>query len=118
MNSTLKRLGIMMIIFISALMLVSCGGKKDASAPEQGETASATQQDTSTITGTIDEIKDFMFVIEADDGNPYAFPYDSGDKPEGLADVAVGDSVKITYTGELTVVDNFTGEIISIEKIK
>jgi hypothetical protein len=65
------------------------------------------------ITGKIEEIKDFMFTIENDQGT-YAMTFDTA--PEGLADVKEGDQVTVTYTGELSEVDAFTGTIISVEK--
>ena len=39
---------------------------------------------TSTVTGKIQEIKDFMFVVVSDDGIPHAFSYDSDKRPDGL----------------------------------
>ena len=36
--------------------------------------------------------------------------------PEGLEDREVGDRVTVTYTGELSVVDPFTGTVLSVEK--
>lgn len=77
------------------------------------EEADGSQQ--SVLTGTIDEIKDFMFVVVDDEGRAFALSYE-GDKPEGLDKVTVGDKVKVTYTGELSEVDHFDGEIISVEK--
>ena len=67
-----------------------------------------------TVTGTIDEIKDFMFIVTDDSGNSYEFSFDT--KPDGLDNVQAGDKVKVTYTGELSEVDAFTGKIISVEK--
>ena len=37
-------------------------------------------------------------------------------KPEGLSEVKDGDEVVVHYTGELSEVDTFTGEILSVEK--
>lgn len=67
-----------------------------------------------TVTGKIDEIKDFMFIVTDDSGNSYEFSF--GTKPDGLDNVQVGDRVKVTYTGELSEIDAFTGKIISVEK--
>lgn len=67
-----------------------------------------------TVTGTIDEIKDFMFIVTDDSGNSYEFSFET--KPDGLDNVQAGDQVKVTYTGELSEVDAFTGKIISVEK--
>ena len=69
------------------------------------------------LTGTIDEIKDFMFVVTDDQGASYAFTF-SGDKPEGLDKVQVGDSVTVTYTGTVSEVDPFEGEVLSVEANK
>ena len=81
------------------------------------ETTQAESQDkeakTEVITGKIEEIKDFMFTIESDQGT-YAMTFDIA--PEGLSDVKEGDQVTVTYTGELSEVDAFTGTIISVEK--
>ena len=81
----------------------------------QTETTQAASQEAKTevITGKIEEIKDFMFTIENDQGT-YAMTFDTA--PEGLADVKEGDQVTVTYTGELSEVDAFTGTIISVEK--
>ncbi len=57
------------------------------------------------LTGKLDEKKDFMFVVTDDQGASYQFSIDSSAKPEGYDDVAVGDSVTVTYTGALSEVD-------------
>ena len=86
------------------LSCAGCGGKKAAKAEEAEHT----------LTGTLDEVKDFMFVVTDDKGDSYALAFD-GNAPEGLADQAVGDRVTVTYTGELSVVDSFTGEVLSVK---
>ena len=83
----------------------------------QAETTQAaaqeTEEKTEVITGKIEEIKDFMFTIESNKGT-YAMTFDTA--PEGLSDVKEGDQVTVTYTGELSEVDAFTGSIISVKK--
>ena len=66
------------------------------------------------LKGKIDEIKDFMFTVTTDDGKTYALNFDK--KPEGLENVKDGDEVIVHYSGELSEVDSFTGEILSVEK--
>ena len=66
------------------------------------------------LVGKIEEIKDFMFTIVDGNGAEYSMSFDTA--PEGLADVKEGDQVTVTYTGELSEVDAFTGTIISVEK--
>ena len=66
------------------------------------------------LTGTIDEIKDFMFVITDKNDIPYSFAFD--EKPEGLENVSNGDTVTVKYTGTLSEINPFEGEVISVEK--
>ncbi len=87
--------------------------QEDNGAAESGETGNA-EKSASEVTGTLDEIKDFMFVVTDDAGVSYAFTFEK--KPEGLAQVAVGDKVIVRYTGTISEVDAFTGEVLSIEK--
>ena len=89
---------------VLVLVCAGCGGKKAAEGEE-------TEQ---TLTGTLDEVKDFMFGVTDDEGDSYALAFD-GDAPEGLKDQTVGSRVTVTYTGELSVVDSFTGEVLSVE---
>ena len=66
------------------------------------------------LTGTIDEIKDFMFVVTDENDTPYSFTFE--EKPEGLENVSNGDTVTVKYTGTISEVDPFEGEVISVEK--
>ena len=38
------------------------------------------------------------------------------EKPEGLENVSNGDTVTVRYTGTISEVDPFEGEVISVEK--
>ena len=66
------------------------------------------------LTGTIEDIKDFMFDITDANGACYSFTFDK--KPEGLENVSNGDNVTVKYTGTISEVDPFEGEVISVEK--
>jgi len=88
-------------------------GQEGHGAAESGETGN-TEESVSEVTGTLDEVKDFMFVVTDDAGASYAFPFE--EKPEGLEQVAVGDKVAVKYTGTISEADPFTGEVLSIEK--
>ena len=65
------------------------------------------------FTGTLDEVKDFMFVVTDASGSSYAFTFEN-EKPEGLDKVKVGDKVTVTYTGTISEVDPFMGEVLSV----
>lgn len=102
-----KRYCLAVVMLIGAMAL--------AAGCSSGKNTEKTAEEQSVLTGVMDEIKDFMFVVVDDEDNPYAFGFD-GDKPKGLDEVKEGDRVKVTYTGEISVVDPFEGEIISVEK--
>ena len=99
----MKRIFVCLLAAVLLLACAGCGAKKSEESVEE-----------KTLTGTLDEVKDFMFVVTDDKGDSYALTFD-GDAPEGLKDQTVGSRVTVTYTGELSVVDAFTGQVLSVE---
>lgn len=85
----------------------------DVSSTKSGENRMAEEE--STLTGTISDIKDFMFVITDGDGVDYVLSFE-GEKPEGLSSVKEGDTVSVVYTGKLEETEAFTGTVISVTK--
>lgn len=109
----------LMLLACTALLaasLTACGSKP----AENTDTGSASSSDSasaeSKLSGTLDEKKDFMFVVTDDKGAAYEFTFDASAKPEGLDDVSEGDSVTVTYTGTVSEADPFDGTVISVEK--
>ena len=90
---------------------------KKETADAKETTEKADEEKESTMTGTISDIKDFMFTITSD-GNDYAFSFDTDKKPEGLAEVKDGDKVTVTYTGTVSAVDAFSGTVVSVKAAK
>ena len=84
---------------------------KETEAKDGTKAAEAKEEE---LKGKISDIKDFMFTVTTDDGKSYALNFDK--KPEGLDKLKDGDEVVVHYTGELSEVDPFEGEILSIEK--
>ena len=133
-----KRYALLLTGLLTLSLAAGCGAKTDnagetsAPAVSESQAAESTEQtadvqntadqdngsndqgEEKTITGTIDEIKDFMFVITDESGAAYEFSFETA--PEGLENVAGGDTVKVTYTGEISEVDPFNGTVISVEK--
>ncbi len=83
-------------------------------APDEAAASEKDDPQASTLSGTVEEIKDFMFIVVGEDGTGYALSFE--EKPEGLDSIEVGDTVKVTYTGTLSEFDPFEGKILSIEK--
>ena len=133
-----KRYALLLTGLLTLSLAAGCGTKTDnagetsAPAVSESQAAKSTEQaaesteqtadvqntadqgEEKTITGTIDEIKDFMFTITDESGAAYEFSFETA--PEGLENVAGGDTVKVTYTGEISEVDPFNGTVISVEK--
>ena len=99
----MKRIFVCLLAAVLLLACAGCGAKKAEESVEE-----------KTLTGTLDEVKDFMFVVTDDNGDSYALTFE-GNAPEGLSEREVGDRVTVTYTGELSVVDAFTGQVLSVE---
>lgn len=109
----------LMLLACTALLaasLTACGSKPaentDTGAASSADSASAESK----LSGTLDEKKDFMFVVTDEKGASYEFTFDASAKPEGLDDAAEGDSVTVTYTGTVSEADPFDGTVISVEK--
>ena len=109
----------LMLLACTALLaasLTACGSKP----AENTDTGSASSSDSasaeSKLSGTLDEKKDFMFVVTDEKGAAYEFTFDASAKPEGLDDVTEGDSVTVTYKGTISEADPFDGTVISVEK--
>ena len=100
-----------------AASLTACGegpaeNKDTGSSASSSDSASAESK----LSGTLDEKKDFMFVVTDEKGAAYEFTFDASAKPEGLDDVAEGDSVTVTYKGTVSEADPFDGTGIAVEK--
>ena len=109
----------LMLLACTALLaasLTACGSKPaentDTGAASSADSASAESK----LSGTLDEKKDFMFVVTDEKGASYEFTFDASAKPEGLDDVSEGDSVTVTYKGTVSEADPFDGTVISVEK--
>lgn len=101
------------------LSLSACGASgnpADTGAANNPESQVSTENQ-NTMTGTLSEVKDTMFVITQGNGDSYAFSFE-GDKPKGLDKVSAGDAVTVTYTGEVSLIDAFNGTVISVEAAK
>ena len=107
-----KLITVLIGLMLSAGLIGGCGQTNNSSeSVKQEETAEGKE-----LTGTIDEIKDFMFVVTDKNGTSYGFTFE--EKPEGLENVSNGDTVTVKYTGTISEVDPFEGEVISVEKTK
>lgn len=95
-------LSLLLVCLLAAGILTGCG-KKETEEPK-------------VLIGTFMEKKDFMFTLLDTEGVYYGFNFDV--KPENYNELNNGDIVRVTYTGTISEVDPFEGEILSIEKGK
>ena len=134
-----KKVSVLSVSALLGVSLMACGAKGDSASQTKAETSAEAKESTKEaevkestkeaeakdgtkaeeakeeeLKGKISDIKDFMFTVTTDDGKSYALNFDK--KPEGLDKLKDGDEVVVQYTGELSEVDPFEGEILSIEK--
>ena len=107
------------VVGLSVMMGCSQDANNGSNEVVQEESTVATTDEESTeavseVVGVVEEIKDFMFIVTDDNNMSYAFTHD--EKPEGMNGVAIGDRVLVRYTGTISMVDAFMGEILSVEK--
>lgn len=96
-----KKMLLMMILVLACCTFAACGSKGNG--------------EENTVTGIFMEKKDFMFTVKDETGSFLGFNFEK--TPENYDDFKDGDIVKVTYTGTITEVDPFEGEIIKIEKL-
>ena len=94
-----KKISILSVSALLGISLMACGGKGAASKGSSVKSAEGKESGKSE---------------EAKQGKIYALNFDK--KPEGLEELKDGDEVIVHYTGELSEVDPFEGEILSVEK--
>ncbi len=63
------------------ILLSGCGAASTAtSGAENNSQSQVSAADANTMTGTLGEVKDYMFVVTQDNGDSFAFAFD-GEKP-------------------------------------
>ena len=113
-----KRYALLLTGLLTLSLAAGCGAKTDnagetsSPAVSESQAAESTEQ-TADVQNTADQGEE-MFIITDESGAAYEFSFETA--PEGLENVAGGDTVKVTYTGEISEVDPFNGTVISVEK--
>lgn len=85
----------------------------EADANAGAEIQEEAEGENKTFSGKLEEKRDMLFIISNDNGEAYSIGFETA--PEGYDELKEGDAVVMEYTGELSVVDAFTGEVISLK---
>ena len=85
----------------------------DTQISSDAQAQAGTTGETKTVSGKLEDKKDMLFILTSDSGESYAIGFETA--PQGYDQLKVGDTVVMEYTGELSEVDAFTGEIISLK---
>ena len=113
-----KRILSMLLVLVVAVgIMVGCSENSVQDKENVGmnvQQSEGVQEEIKEVKGVVEEIKDFMVIVTDNDNVSYAFTYD--EKPEGLKEVSIGDTVIVKYTGTISEVDPFMGEVLSVEK--
>ena len=105
---------LVLTLTLLVLTLTACGlsgNKKSAATPGTTETASVDKMEGKVVHGVINRIDNYL-VLLTDDGEYQVMDYGEG---VTVDDFSEGDSVNVTYTGELGV-EGSNPVIVSIEK--
>lgn len=108
------------VVAVGACMAAGCADKEKqdaAGAVQQTEGAgvqAGEESEQTTLCGVLDEKKDFLFIVTDEENANYVFSFE--ETPEGLDEAEVGDKVVVTYTGTISEIDAFTGEVLSVER--
>lgn len=110
-------LTILLVVVLGVGTMVGCSQNSTQDAEIDGtniQQSEVNQEETKEVKGVVEEIKDFMVIVTDSNNVSYAFTYD--EKPEGLYEASIGDTVIVKYTGTISEVDPFMGEVLSVEK--
>lgn len=109
------------IIFENDKLLEGYRVKLQNTEKEVSESLEASQEiqeesleEINTFFGMLEEKKDFMFIITNELGESYPIGFEN--PPKGYEELQEGNMIIMEYTGELSVADSFTGEIISLKR--
>lgn len=116
-----KILTMVLVVVLGVGTMVGCSqnstqdAEVDGTNTQQSEVVQeANKEEQKEVKGVVEEIKDFMVIVTDSNNVSYAFTYD--EKLEGLKEASVGDTVIVKYTGTISEVDPFMGEVLSVEK--
>ncbi len=104
----------LMVMGVASACSNSSSGNSQATTVQSSANSSVAgeNEEVNEAVGTISAIKNTQFVLTTDDGDAL-FAFETA--PEGLSTVKEGDMVTVTYTGEISPVDAFTGKVISVK---
>lgn len=104
----MKKLIALLLAMTTIFAFSACGSNKD------GEKSSA-DPETNIYTGVLEEKKDFMVVVSAEEGEePYIFTLEDG----VTCDAEVGDKVNVIYTGDITKYSSYGDEILIATQVE
>lgn len=111
-----RRIYMIIALVLLVTTLAACrsaGGSKQSAEPQNSPTESAAQAEGKVVHGVINKIDNYLLLL-TDDGEYHVMDYGEG---VTLDDFFEGDTVDVTYTGELDV-DSAAPVITSIVKSK
>ena len=107
----MKKQVVLLGMVLALGLAVGCGSKESAGSVTEASVESKT------VVGVVDEITDYYFCIQVEDGTYYQFPIIEENESD-ISNVVVGDTIEITYEGELSDVDMFDGVLTEIKVVE
>ena len=77
--------------------------QSESSEPASGSASEAPEGEEQTVTGVVEDAAMHSLVLKLEDGTQLSFGWGDDSEPDksALTDLTVGDTVKVTYTGEI-----------------
>ena len=99
-------------------LTVGCAKEKNNPLDQEASIAQEISlENASTITGIIDEVADYYFSIQDENGVYYQFPFTENNSID-LSTASIGDKIKLYYEGELSDTDMFDGILLGSEMLE
>ena len=106
----MKKILVVLAMVLTLGLMVGCG-------KSENQTETKSLEEASFVVGTIDEVADYYFSIQAENGIYYQFPFTEENSID-LGDANIGDKIKIYYEGSLSDVDMFDGVLLGSEMVE
>lgn len=106
----MRKLLVILGMVLTLGLAVGCGSQKE-------EISEKSLENVPFVVGVIDEVADYYFSIQAENGIYYQFPFTEENSID-LSNASIGDKIKLYYEGELSEVDMFDGVLVGSEMVE
>lgn len=108
----MKKFLVVLGMVLTLGLTVGCAKEEEVSSANR-----VSLENASAVVGIIDEVADYYFSIQDENGIYYQFPFTEENSID-LSNASIGDKIKLYYEGELSDTDMFDGVLLGSEMIE